>query len=141
MIHVTEKHHHEAQQYDSRRIGGLPVLILIAVACPLSWLFSNPFTAFIFLFAGGVAVLGVIEYVRGHTKSAVRVHWSWGRKLAVVLGGLLLLVLVAVLALHLWSRHQLALFDYKDSHFAKQSFYGVTARAIEHSHGCVETRA
>lgn len=52
--------------YDAQRWGGLPALGLLALATALAWLFSNPFLGFVMIFAGGVAVLAGVDFLRRH---------------------------------------------------------------------------
>jgi hypothetical protein len=50
--------------FDPKSSGGFPVLVLIALACALAWVFANPFLGFVIVFVAGAAVLGGVEYVR-----------------------------------------------------------------------------
>jgi hypothetical protein len=47
-----------------RRWDGLPVLLLIAAAAALAWLFPDPFQGFLLVFAIGFALLAIVEHAR-----------------------------------------------------------------------------
>jgi len=53
-------------EYDDRRWGGFPVLLLVALAAVLAWLFANPFFGFMVIIVVGLAVLACAEYVWQH---------------------------------------------------------------------------
>ena len=48
--------------------GGFPMLILIALATALAWAFGNPFFGFVVVLGTGLAILAVVEFVRGHRR-------------------------------------------------------------------------
>jgi hypothetical protein len=52
-----------------RRWDGLPVLLLIAAAAALAWVFPDPFQGFLLVFAIGFALLAIVEYARKRRKS------------------------------------------------------------------------
>ena len=52
-----------------RRWDGLPVLLLIATAAALAWLFPDPFQGFLLVFAIGFTLLAIVEYARKRRKS------------------------------------------------------------------------
>ena len=58
---MMEANTHES---DSRGWGGLPMVLLIAAATVLAWLFPNPFVGFIVVLVAGLAVLACIDYRR-----------------------------------------------------------------------------
>ncbi|MFH1746755.1 MAG: hypothetical protein ABIG44_06885 [Planctomycetota bacterium] len=49
---------------DANRWDGPLLLGLLVTATSLSWLFVNPFIAFIVIFAVGAALLTSVEYIR-----------------------------------------------------------------------------
>jgi len=52
------------QEADRTGWGGLPMLLLIAAATVLAWLFPNPFVGFIVVLVAGLVVMGCADYVR-----------------------------------------------------------------------------
>ncbi len=52
-----------------RRWDGLPVLLLIAAAAALAWLFPDPFQGFLLVFAIGFTLLAIVEYARKRKKA------------------------------------------------------------------------